>query len=64
MVLKEEGDVESNADKMEQLVKGISRKLDEVLVNQERVESDIKTSFRNLERQIIDDIGGSVSTEG
>jgi hypothetical protein len=48
---------------VEELMKEMSRKLNEIRANQERIECNIKASLKNLKGEIIDEIRGSVSTK-
>ena len=59
--LKKEGNMKSSTDKMEEMVKDMCRKLNEVRENLERVEYNMKRGFKNLKQEIIDEIGASVS---
>ena len=51
----------SKEDKIEELVKDNSRKLNELRVNQERSEYNIKTSLKNLKQELIDEMQKSLS---
>ena len=59
--VKNDGEEKCKDDKVEELLEEMSRKLNEIQANQERVECNMKASLENLKWEIIDEIQGSVS---